>query len=107
MPLYKYLSNIFLTKFQNILLKKSLSEYHTGYRAYAKEVLQNINYHINSDGFIFDNQIILQCFKKGYRINEISCSARYEKESSSISFFNSIIYGLQIIYYTIIYRIQK
>ena len=106
MPLYKYISNKILTNFQNILLDKSLSEYHTGYRAYSREVLKKIDYHKNSDGFIFDNQIILQCFANGYKIDEISTPAKYEKNSSSISFRQSIIYGFGIIYYTIKYKIN-
>jgi len=107
MPLYKYISNIFLTKFQNIFLQKSLSEYHTGYRAYSQIVLKSIDYHKNSDGFIFDNEIILQCFKNGYDIFEIACPAKYEKESSSINLFHSIIYGMKIIYNTLMFKIKK
>jgi len=107
MPLYKYLSNLFLTKFQNAILRKSLSEYHTGYRAYAREVLESINYHINSDNFIFDNQIVLQCFAKGYEIFEISCPAKYEKESSSINLWQSICYGLQIVFNTIMFKFRE
>jgi glycosyltransferase involved in cell wall biosynthesis len=106
MPLYKYISNILLTKFQNILLNKSLSEYHTGYRAYSREVLQNIDYHNNSDGFIFDNQIILQCFSQGYNIYEISCPAKYDKESSSINCIQSILYGIKIVFYTLKSKIK-
>ncbi|KAA6332460.1 Polyprenol monophosphomannose synthase [termite gut metagenome] len=106
MPLYKYISNRLLTKFQNVLLNKSLSEYHTGYRGFSRTVLHSINYHDNSDDFIFDNQIVLQCFKKGYEIYEISCPAKYDKESSSINFLQSILYGLKIIYFTLKYKIK-
>jgi glycosyltransferase involved in cell wall biosynthesis len=107
MPLYKYCSNILLTKFQNFMLKKSLSEYHTGYRGFSRKVLENIDYSRNSNGFIFENEIILQCFKNGYDICEISCPAKYEKESSSINFLSSIVYGLKIIYNTLIFKMIK
>jgi hypothetical protein len=106
MPLYKYVSNIVLSKFQNLLLNKQLSEYHTGYRAYSREVLQSIDYENNDDGFIFDNQIILQFFEKGYEIFEIACPAKYEEESSSINIWQSICYGLQIVFNTITFKFK-
>lgn len=77
MPLYKYLSNRFLTFIQNLLMHKKLSEYHTGYRVFSTEVLKNVNYHLCSDDFIFDNQIIAQIFHKGYEIAEVTCPTKY------------------------------
>ena len=84
MPLYKYLCNRILTKFQNLCFRKHLSEYHTGYRAYKRNVLMSIKYHDFSNDFIFDNQIIIEAFSKGYKIQEIYCPARYDNLSSSI-----------------------
>jgi glycosyltransferase involved in cell wall biosynthesis len=107
MPLYKYLSNIVLTKFQNFLLDKQLSEYHTGYRAYSCEVLQSVDYKSNSNGFIFDNQIVLQFYEKGYEIFEIACPAKYERESSSINLWQSVCYGVQIVLNTIKFKINN
>lgn len=106
MPIYKYIANRFLTIFQNTLLRKSLSEYHTGYRAYARNVLMDIPYHDFSNDFIFDNQFILTAFSKGYNIKELYCPARYEKDSSSIKLCRSIRYGLGVVYYTIKYKMK-
>ncbi|GHT27758.1 glycosyl transferase family 2 [Bacteroidia bacterium] len=107
MPLYKYIANVVLTKFQNCVLNKNLSEYHTGYRAYSREVLQQIDYNSNANGFIFDNQIILQFFEKGYEIFEIACPAKYNNDSSSIGILRSSIYGMKIIYYTVMYKFKR
>ena len=101
MPLYKYYCNRILTKFQNFCFQKHLSEYHTGYRAYRKNVLVSIKYHDFSNDFIFDNQIIIAAFSKGYEIQEIYCPARYDNLSSSIKLLRSTKYGFQIVYYTI------
>ena len=101
MPLYKYLCNRILTKFQNLCFKKHLSEYHTGYRAYKRNVLMSIKYHDFSNDFIFDNQIIIEAFSKGYKIQEIYCPARYDNLSSSIKILRSAKYGCQVVYYTI------
>ena len=101
MPLYKYLCNKILTKFQNLCFKKQLSEYHTGYRAYKRKVLTSIKYHNFSNDFIFDNQIIIEAFSKGYKIQEIYCPARYDNLSSSIKILRSAKYGCQVVYYTI------
>ena len=101
MPLYKYLCNRILTKFQNLCFKKYLSEYHTGYRAYKRDVLMSIKYHDFSNNFIFDNQIIIEAFSKGYKIQEIYCPARYDNLSSSIKILRSAKYGCQVVYYTI------
>lgn len=97
MPVYKYFFNRCLTLFQNLLLNRKLSEYHTGYRAYASEVLKDINYMANSDDFVFDNQLLLQIINKKYTIGEISCPARYFPEASSINFTRSCRYGWDIL----------
>lgn len=104
MPAYKYYANRFLTRFQNTLLGENLSEYHTGYRSYTKEVLSSIDFDILSDDFIFDNQILLECITKRYKIAEIYCPARYNSHSSSINFARSMKYGLQVLYYTLKYK---
>ena len=94
MPVYKYISNRFLTFVQNILMGQKLSEYHTGYRGFNISVLKKINFNNNSNDFIFDNQLLAQiCFKKVV-IGEISCPTKYFKEASSINFKRSLIYGL-------------
>jgi len=107
MPRYKYIANRLLTFFQNIVFGKKLSEYHTGYRAYSREVLEKINYHANSDNFIFDNQIISQIFMAGYEIGEISCPAKYFPQASSINFRRSIVYGLGVIKTSFSYFLHK
>ncbi len=96
MPLYKYVANRFLTFFQNFWMNQKLSEYHTGYRAYNREVLESINYNINSDDFIFDNQFIAQVFNAGFEIAEITCPTKYFEEASSINFMRSSKYGLGV-----------
>lgn len=101
MPLYKYLCNRILTKFQNLCFKQHLSEYHTGYRAYRRNVLVSIKYHDFSNDFIFDNQLLIEASLKGYKIQEIYCPARYDNLSSSINFLCSAKYGCQVVYYTI------
>lgn len=107
MPLYKYIFNRILTIFQNKCFKKHLSEYHTGYRAYTKEVLTKIDYHKLSNNFIFDNQIIMEVFKRGYNIEEIYCPAKYDSLSSSINFFRSLHYGIGVIINTIKIKIGR
>ena len=107
MPLYKYIANRVLTLIQNILFAQKLSEYHTGYRAYAKEVLNDINFKANSDDFIFDNEMISQIFMKGYEIGEITCPTNYFENASSISFSRSIIYGLSVLRVSIEHRLYK
>lgn len=101
MPFYKYVANRFLTLFQNVLLNQKLSEYHTGYRAYSKAVLQKISFTKNSDDFVFDNQIISQIFMAGFEIAEITCPTKYFEEASSINFRRSVRYGLGVIKTTI------
>lgn len=93
MPIYKYIFNRFLTFGQNILLGQKLSEYHTGYRAFSKEVLEKINYQGNSDDFVFDNQMLSQIIFEGYEIAEVTCPTKYFKEASSINFSRSMKYG--------------
>ncbi len=97
MPLYKYIANRILTLVQNILINQKLSEYHTGFRAYSKEVLEKVNYNNFSEDFIFDNQMAVQIFKKGFEIGEISCPTKYFPEASSINFKRSVIYGLGVL----------
>ena len=97
MPLYKYISNRILTFIENILLNQKLSEYHTGYRAYSKEVLENIPFMKNSDDFVFDNEILAQITFFGYRIAEVSCPTKYFSEASSINLRRSIKYGLGVL----------
>lgn len=107
MPLYKYIANRILTLFQNVLMSQKLSEYHTGFRAYSKNVLENIDFNVNSDDFVFDNQMIAQIFYAGFEIAEITCPTRYFKESSSINLKRSITYGLSVMRTSIQYRLQK
>lgn len=97
MPMYKYIANRFLTLSQNILMNQKLSEYHTGYRAYAKEVLNAFNYNSNSDDFVFDNQFLAQVFSKGFEVAEITCPTKYFEEASSINFSRSMKYGFGVL----------
>ncbi|MEQ8909242.1 MAG: glycosyltransferase family 2 protein [Vicingaceae bacterium] len=107
MPLYKYIANRFLTFTQNILVGAKLSEYHTGYRAFSKEVLKSINYEANSDNFVFDNQMLSQILYKGYEIAEVTCPTKYFDEGSSINFSNSVEYGLGVLGTSLKHRFQK
>lgn len=97
MPLYKYIANRFLTLSQNILMNQKLSEYHTGYRAYNRQVLESINYDSNSDDFIFDNQFLAQIFYHGFEVAEITCPTKYFEEASSINLSRSTVYGLGVL----------
>ncbi|TXI77458.1 MAG: glycosyltransferase family 2 protein [Flavobacteriales bacterium] len=97
MPMYKYLFNRMLTLTQNMLMGQKLSEYHTGYRAFAGDVLRNVDYEKLSDDFVFDNQIIAQVCWKGYDIAEITCPTKYFEEASSINFSRSVTYGLGVL----------
>jgi len=106
MPVYKFVANKALTAFQNLMLGMGLSEYHTGYRAYRASVLRSIDYRSFSDDFVFDNQMILALAALKIRIKEISCPAKYERDSSSINFCRSIKYGLGVVYYTLKYRLS-
>lgn len=107
MPIYKYIANRFLTLSQNILINQKLSEYHTGYRAFSREVLENINFEANSDDFIFDNQMLAQIFYAGYEIGEITCPTKYFDEASSINFVRSSKYGLGCLYVSFQYLFNK
>jgi glycosyltransferase involved in cell wall biosynthesis len=97
MPLYKYVANRLLTAFQNVFLRVKLSEYHTGFRAFSREVLQTLPLPENSDDFVFDNQMLAQCVMFGFRIGEISCPTSYFEEASSINFRRSMKYGLGVL----------
>jgi glycosyltransferase involved in cell wall biosynthesis len=107
MPLYKYISNRFLTFFQNLLFHQKISEYHTGYRAFSREALSNLPLEENSDDFIFDAEILAQAVHLGYRIGEISCPARYFPEASSLDFSRSAKYGFQVLVVLLKFWLQK
>jgi glycosyltransferase involved in cell wall biosynthesis len=97
MPLYKYIANRFLTLIENLLLDYKLSEYHTGYRAFSKELLQTIPFQNNSNDFVFDNQMLAQIIYAGFNIGEISCPTHYFEEASSINFSRSVKYGFGVL----------
>jgi hypothetical protein len=97
MPLYKYVANRLLTAVQNLLCGAKLSEYHTGYRAFRRDVLASLPLLENSDDFVFDNQILAQILLGGYAIGEVSCPAAYFEEASSINFRRSVRYGLGVL----------
>ncbi|NLI24648.1 MAG: glycosyltransferase family 2 protein [Bacteroidales bacterium] len=107
MPLYKYVANRILTLAQNVLLNQKLSEYHTGYRAFSRRVLEKVNYNANSDDFVFDNQMIAQIFMAGFEIAEITCPTKYFKEASSINFRRSVVYGLGVLRVSFQYFLHK
>lgn len=107
MPFYKLVSNRALTLFQNLMLGQHLSEYHTGYRAFSRAVLETTNYHQNSNDFVFDNEILTQFVYQGYEIGEISCPASYFPEASSISLRRSLVYGLGVVWTSIKYRLHR
>jgi glycosyltransferase involved in cell wall biosynthesis len=107
MPLYKYIANRLLTLFQNILVNHKLSEYHTGYRAFSKKVLETIDFESNSNDFIFDNQMMSQIIYKNFRIAEITCPTKYFAEASSINFSRSVKYGLGVIRVSITHWLSK
>ena len=107
MPLYKYVSNRCLTLVENVLLNQKLSEYHTGYRAWSRRLLQTLPLQLCSDDFIFDNQMLLQCMHLGFRIGEVSCPARYFPEASSINFSRSLTYGIGVLKAAAQYRLHQ
>jgi glycosyltransferase involved in cell wall biosynthesis len=107
MPLYKYIANRFLTAFQNLLLGTKLSEFHTGYRAFSRKVLQDLPFAENSDDFVFDSQMLAQCVYFGYRIGEVSCPTKYFPEASSIKFRRALRYGFGVVGVTLQYLLQK
>jgi glycosyltransferase involved in cell wall biosynthesis len=107
MPFYRYFFNRILTFIQNVLMNQKLSEYHTGYRAYSREILEKIDYNSNSDDFVFDNQLLAQVIFMGYSVAEISCPTMYFDEASSINFRRSVIYGFGVLLTSIKYFIDK
>jgi glycosyltransferase involved in cell wall biosynthesis len=107
MPLYKYISNRFLTAFENIFLRVKLSEYHTGYRAFSSRVLTTLPLLENSQDFVFDNQMLAQCVYFGFRIGEVSCPTKYFEEASSINFRRSVKYGLGVLLTSLQFTLSK
>ena len=107
MPMYKYIANRFLTLFQNILMNQKLSEYHTGYRAYHRDVLEAINFEENSDDFIFDNEMVAQIFYNNFEIAEVTCPTKYFEEASSINLQRSITYGMGVLKVSVLYFLTR
>jgi glycosyltransferase involved in cell wall biosynthesis len=107
MPMYKYIANRFLTLLQNLMMNQKLSEYHTGYRAYSRQVLETVPYERNSDNFVFDNQMIAQIFYHNFDIAEVTCPTKYFDEASSINLRNSIEYGLGVLGVSFRYMLTK
>ncbi len=107
MPLYKYIANRFLTFTQNILMGQKVAEYHTGYRAFSREVLQKVPFNTNSDDFVFDNEMLGQIAYAGYTIGEVTCPTKYFEEASSINFSRSMKYGLGCLRVSASYRLAK
>jgi glycosyltransferase involved in cell wall biosynthesis len=107
MPLYKYIFNRFLTAFENLFLRIKVSEYHTGYRAFSRQVLTALPLLENSDDFVFDNQVLAQCAYFGFRIGEVSCPTKYFPEASSINFRRSVKYGLGVLGTTLAFALQS
>ena len=107
MPLYKYISNRFLTAFENLFLRVKLSEYHTGYRAFNSKVLTTLPLMENSQDFVFDNQMLAQCVFFGFRIGEVSCPTKYFEEASSINFRRSVKYGLGVLLTSLQFALSK
>jgi glycosyltransferase involved in cell wall biosynthesis len=107
MPLYKYISNRFLTFVENLVTGAKLSEYHTGYRAFSRDVLSSLPLLMNSDDFLFDNEMLVQAIYFGHRIGEISCPAHYFPEASTINFQRSVKYGLGVLWTAVRFRLQK
>ncbi len=107
MPLYKYMANRALTFLENLLVGHKLSEYHTGYRAFSREILERLPLDSNSDDFVFDNQMLTQIIWFGYRIGEISCPTKYFKDASSINFRRSVVYGVGVLKTALQFRLCK
>jgi len=107
MPMYKYVANRLLTLVQNMLMGQKLSEYHTGYRCFDAEVLRSIDFERNSDGFVFDNELLAQVCYAGYAIGEVSCPTRYFKEASSIDFWRSVRYGMGVLRVSVLYFLTR
>jgi hypothetical protein len=107
MPLYKYVSNRFLTFAENLLLGSKLSEFHTGYRAFSRKVLETLPLQQNSDDFVFDNEMLAQTIYFDFKVGEISCPTKYFAEASSINFRRSVVYGLGVLWTSVRFRLQK
>jgi glycosyltransferase involved in cell wall biosynthesis len=107
MPFYKYVANRFLTAFENLFLGIKLSEYHTGYRAFSRDVLTTLPLLENSDDFVFDNEVLAQCVHFKFRIGEVSCPTKYFAEASSINFSRSVKYGLGVLATTLQFALQR
>ncbi|MBC7451904.1 MAG: glycosyltransferase family 2 protein, partial [Cytophagales bacterium] len=107
MPMYKYISNRFLTFFQNVMMGQKLAEYHTGYRAFSKEILEKLPLEKNSDDFVFDNEMLGQIAFAGYEIGEVTCPTKYFDDASSINFKRSVQYGLGVLRVSVCFRLQK
>ena len=107
MPIYKYIANRFLTLVQNLLVNYKLSEYHTGYRAFSREVLMNINFNKNSDDFVFDNEMLSQIIYGNFQIAEVTCPTKYFEEASSINFSRSVKYGLGVLRVSLSHFLQR
>lgn len=107
MPMYKYIANRFLTFVQNTLINYKLSEYHTGYRAFSREVLQGINFNQNSDDFVFDNEMLSQIVYAGFDIGEVTCPTKYFEEASSINFRRSMQYGFGVLRVSFCHWLQR
>ena len=107
MPIYKYVSNRFLTLLENLMIGQKLSEYHTGYRAWSRAVLERLPLRNNSDDFVFDNQMLVQAVYFGFRIGEVSCPTKYFPEASSIDFQRSVVYGLGVLRTSVQFRLKR
>jgi len=107
MPWIKYVSNRFLTFIQNLLVGQKLSEYHTGYRAFSREVLEKVNYNANSDNFVFDNQMLSQIIYAGFPVAEITCPTKYFKEASSINLRNSTVYAFGVLKTSLVHFLNR
>jgi len=107
MPLYKYIANRFLTFTQNLLIRYKLSEYHTGYRSFSREVLETINFNANDDDFVFDNEMLSQIIYQGFDIGEVTCPTKYFEEASSINFKRSMKYGFGVLYVSFTHLLNK
>lgn len=107
MPMYKYIANRFLTAFQNIFMGQKLAEYHTGYRAFSRQILEELPLEENSDDFVFDNEMLGQIAYAGHTIGEVTCPTKYFKEASSINFSRSVKYGLGVLRVSVTFRLNK
>jgi glycosyltransferase involved in cell wall biosynthesis len=107
MPRYKYFSNRILTFIQNLLIQQKFSEYHTGYRAFTREVLEQVPFEKNSDDFVFDNQMLIQIIAAGFSVGEISCPTKYFKDASSINFIKSVKYGFGCLWASLRYLLHR